>query len=277
MEDKFDMNQGFEIVDNQIIIDATPAFCSLYATTKNTVVDNSKGIDESVYIIDKIEKLLNFFSTYSKGMSNDDVKKELDNWKEFLNVKCFFMSCHIDFTISIRELVLAKNMPEQIYCIKNIYISLYRYLERIEPIRGIIRRISDEFGLYQDYKKYTLDIISFAKKYRYHISCKRSKLYAHIDNIHDYREYHKDVVSLKIDDEIKMCFVFFEASCSMSKFLNILESQIMSRFDELTEKYNKESISNIESIYAKIEKLSNSDKKSYTTTVNNLLGDKLRN
>ncbi len=229
MADNFDMKGGYKVVENTIIVDSTPAGVSLYDKSKDIIFQNAQSIDGNVALLRKCDMLLLLID--SNGKEKPEYAQDILNWRNFLNCACLIASFDMDFSISTRELMNAKNLPEQMYYVKNIYIHLYRYFERMNHELGVIKSISENYGLLQDYKDSSKSIGGFKNKYYSEIKGRRNKLYAHIKDNKNYLEYHKDCIEMKIQEEIDMCIEFLKASSTLnillSKLLPIITTQIV--------------------------------------------------
>lgn len=254
MTEKFNMNSGYQIVTNKILIDASPAFCLLYSASKDLLVCHAKSTDEFVRLMNSCDHYLALLSKPEYVLPDGIIKEQLINWKAILNASCLIMSFDMDFSISTRELALAKNLPEQIFYIKYIYINLYRYLERINKEWGVVKKITVEFGIENEYKVANKSIQDFRSKYYHRIKERRNKLYAHISDIEDYREYHNDIIKVDIQDETNMCIEFMAANKLVSDLLNKIGYIIISKFSEMQIRTNISAEETKSLIYSKIEK-----------------------
>lgn len=266
METEFNMNGGYQIITDKILIDATPAFCSFYSTSKRLLECHAKTTDAYVALMNSCDSYLKLLSKPEYALGDSSIIDQLKNWKSILNTSCLIMSSDMDISISIRELLLAKNLPEQIHYIKYIYIQLYRYLERISKEWGIIKKIATEFNIEQEYKAANKSLQNFRDKYYCdRIKEKRNKLYAHLTDTQDYREYHNDVIKIDIEDETKMCIEFMAANDLFRVLLSKIGYLPLLEFVKLKNQTDNEVKQSRSSIFDKIKSLKEVNPKIYET------------
>lgn len=254
-------------------------------TDKNgiSIFENSKQIIQEVSaIIDTNIETIKYINIVINQTANIEINKKeefLDFQKsqiDFLEIYCFLLNFQIDISISSRELVLARSRPEQIYYIKNIYIELYRYLERHNKDLGKIRTLCESSFEYKDYNS---KLIGFRKKYYSKIKEERNIYYAHFDSESNYKEYYDYILKIDIDKTIKMCSEFlsvhekltlifkqlsdniFEKSIQMNNILKQknedIKNEIINRLEELralsSENIDLETKMKVEKLYEKFK------------------------
>jgi hypothetical protein len=224
------MNKYF-VIDQAILIMASPAGKDLYESSKSTINENSSLIDSHIKNIKFCELLLNQFKTLKVSYAKD-LTQILLKRIDFLKLHCFFLNFSIDISISLRELMLSTNKPEQIFYIKSIYIELYRFLEKLNNYLGIIKK----FKIAEDeYKDYTQSLQEFRSRYYQTIKTTRNDFFAHLDK-HEYSDYYNIIIKLDPEEIAKMCINFLHTNAKLSSLLLDILKQQTNQLIELNER-----------------------------------------
>lgn len=236
--------KGYNIKNDSIIIKANQSEVSFYELSKRTIENNSKLIDTCISSLSK-------FETYNSNINTLKIdlpilRKELEDSIKLLNMYCIFLNFSIDSSIECRELMLAKNKSEQIHYCKQIYIELFRYLERVQKDSQILYSLSIVSNNQDLHKKYTESNRTFKTQYESHIKNRRNKFFAHIKDINNYNEYYNEVLKISIHEVINMCIQF-------SKVQGILSELYSNIFDNLTNSTINDLIKNRDELYTQME------------------------
>jgi len=200
-------------INNGIWIPAIPSSIIFYETSKNIIKENSLVIEENIQALAKIKSKLEEVMTSENESNKKDRIELLNDFIKFKYLYCFFLHFTMDFSINIRELMLAPTKSEQLFYTKVIYIDLYRYLERHNADLGIIKKLSLSSDEYKEYHK---SYMRFRDSHYQEIKDNRNLFYAHFDAKFQYDKYYN--IEENIDANIvgKMCISFNEAHLRLS-------------------------------------------------------------
>ncbi|WP_319503753.1 hypothetical protein [Bacteroides graminisolvens] len=247
-------NKSYSIVENGIVILTNAAGINLYETSKNLILENSLNIDAAVEVINQSKKYRAVFNLLPNDFSTQLIEK-MCSWENVLNIYCLSLSYISDFSISLRELYIAKNKSEQTFYVKSVYVDLYRFLERNNNDLGIIRTIALEADLMGQFKSFTKEISVFRETYYAKIKEGRNSYYAHFNDIKDYREYYNYILKVDVEVESQMCINFSRISRLLLDLLKEIIQYILSKFEELNIIIAKEALGKKNELIAKIEQL----------------------
>lgn len=186
---------------NNITIETSSIGLNLYSLSKKIIEEQSPILDNSIAQI-------NIYNKYLTSETNSEIKSITEQIVSILNLYSISVHIFIDLSINVREFYLAKKRIEQILYIKHIYIELYRYLERHNSDLGLLKTASHQLNIYDKYKQYVKIFNEFKQKEYSQIKEHRNKIFAHINDTKDYKDYYSTVISIDIEDVGNMLINF---------------------------------------------------------------------
>lgn len=228
--------------DTNIIIKTNAAGIKLYVASKKAIEDNSKRIDR---LVQQYRKLLIISEFGKKQQLNIDTEINKDDNIRLIELYCNFLDATTELFISCRELYIAKTKTEQIYYIKNIYLCLARYIDRMKQQSRFLQSLATDYDCHSLFEEYTRDSREFFKQYRDQITNNRNKIVAHYDikiNCIDYYD-----ITLKYDAEeiCQMAIQFMDVQKLLSALLGELFSKVLDKMSCNSAKSEQQQINNL--------------------------------
>lgn len=223
----------YRIVDNGIWIPATQGGIYLFETSKNVIKENSIIIDENINALVVIKSKLEEERIPSNESNKFDRIELLSDFIKFKYQYCYYLHFTMDFSINIRELMLASTRSEQLFYTKVIYIDLYRYLERHNRDLGIINKLS---GTSSEYKEYHKSYSRFKEEYYKQIKENRNLFYAHFDAKIEYDKYFNIAANLDAEIVGRLCISFYETQMKLTSIYLSIDKYLHQRIIDI---YNK--------------------------------------
>ena len=216
----------YRIVNDGIWIPATPSSIYFFETSKNVIKENALIIDENIHALARIKSTLE--EVMASGNESNKIERIelLNDLIKFKYQYCFFLHFTMDFSINIRELILAPTRSEQLFYTKVIYIDLYRYLERHNADLGIIKKLSRTSDEYKEYHK---SYLRFRDSHYQEIKDNRNLLYAHFDAKVQYDKYFNIAANLDAEVVAKMCRSFYESHLRLSSIYVSIDNDFLNR------------------------------------------------
>jgi len=204
-----------QIEQNRIIISTNKSGINLYEMTKSIIHKYSFQIENNIKLIEYGQSLKCKIETIDISCKDEFVEFQT-KLINFSRLHSYILNFNIDITMSNRELYLTSNKFEEYYYVKNIYIELFRFLERHNNELGIIRKLN---GASEKYKNYYRKLNDFRTAYYEKIKEYRHNLFAHYDNKSQYEDFYKSVNGIVAEEVAIMCLDFLAIQEELSKIL----------------------------------------------------------
>lgn len=235
-----------------IIIETDSAGIKLYNTSKKGIGDNSKQIDKLVRLNNFMSKITELGSSLHIDVVTATNKN--DNTR-FIEIYCNFLDSTTELSISSRELYLAKSKFEQIYYIKNIYLCISRYKDRMKTQNQFLKTLAIKYNCETLFEEYVKSNRSFQKKYNTEITENRNKIIAHFDKETSYAEYHAIISNYNAESTARMAIEFLDTQKILSQLLAILSSELLNKMSSNLEELKQYNNDHRQSIYQSIDHL----------------------
>lgn len=246
------MKGYFTTDDSSITIEANPAGIRLYNTSKKAIEDNSKQIDSFIKLYLKLLKLTDFGTNINLEVA-PVINKE-DNIK-FIEIYCNFLDSTTELSISSRELYIAKNKTEQIYYIKNIYLNIARYIERMKTQNQFLHALATSYDCLSLFHAYTQANRDFNTRYGKEITDNRNKIIAHFDKGTSYTEYYRTTLNYDAEAIAQMTIQFMDVQKLLANLLSELSPKLLLKLYANSEKLEQQRQDSKQSLYDTIERL----------------------
>ena len=218
--------------DSNVIIQTNASGIKLYNASKKAIEDNSKQIDK---LVQQYRKLIRISEFGEKHQLNIDPVINKDDNIQFIELYSNFLDATTELFISCRELYIAKTKTEQIYYIKNIYLCLARYIDRMKQQSRFLQSLSTDYDCLSLFDEYTSTLRVFNNKYINKITNNRNRIVAHYDKNISCIDYYD--ITLKYDAEAicQMTIQFMDTQKLLSALLATISSRLLEKlFDNCT-------------------------------------------
>lgn len=195
------INKEYITFCNKILIHTDKSGVAAFISMKEAIKEYSTLINFNIELMNTIDRK---YKSLKDQKNNEDLCLNMKHLKDTINIYNFTLDSIVNLFININGLYLSKNKIEQFFYIKSMYIELYRFLERYNSDLGIIKKISSDANLNEQFSKMNKCKNNFEKKHYEDIKSKRNHFFAHFKDKKDYRDYYNIV---KQDQFIKafMC------------------------------------------------------------------------
>lgn len=176
---------------------------------------------------DRLVSLFNFLDELKKQLDDNQwentifTSTTLDDLKNLLKISSLFAISELDLIVAMKQIESAKYRWEEIFFVKNIYLTIYEVLITYSKYGKFLNEYikQKEERIKEKYKSITEDLKSFKQRYKYssEIVPIRNNVSGHISI--DFNSYYETVIQFDRKEVIKMSRDFFKIMEDIHNFL----------------------------------------------------------